>query len=54
MWKPRLPRGNSDALTAVGLVVGLPTVFMLTQGAPVIETVATSGVIAAVLLVIYR
>jgi hypothetical protein len=53
MWRPRFPRGNSDGWLAVGLAVGLPSIFLLTQGVPLMETAITAVLIGGVLLVIH-
>ena len=53
VWRPKLPRGNSDGRIAVLIAVGLPGLFLITQGVPIIETAVAAALIGAVLLIVH-
>lgn len=53
MQRPRLPQRNPDRWLVVVLVVGLPAIFMLSQGAPVLATALTAVLIGGVVLAVH-
>jgi hypothetical protein len=53
MWRGTLPQRNSDGWLAAGLMVGLPAIFLLTQGAPIAATLITASLIGGVLLIVH-
>jgi hypothetical protein len=52
MWRARLPRRDPDGLYAAGLVVGIPAVLLILNGAPIVVTLLVAAAIAGVLILI--
>ncbi len=53
MWRPRLPRRDPDVWWVLALFAGAPTLFCISQGAPVLPSLLV-GVVGAGILYILR
>jgi hypothetical protein len=50
MWRVKIPRRNPDGVAVAGFVVGLPALFLIYQGAPVLWTLLTAAIVAGFLV----
>lgn len=52
MWPPRVPQRDPDGLYAAALVVGIPAVLLLINGAPVVATLLVAALAAGIILAV--
>lgn len=52
MWRARIPRRDPDGYIAAGLVVGLPALLLIANGAPALWTLFVAAIVGGFLLAV--